>query len=73
MHTETLVKMANQIGTFFDAMPDRSEAVDGVAMHIRKSWTPAMRQQFLSHVNAGGAGLLPLVLQSVQAHHDMLQ
>lgn len=72
MHTETLVRMANQIGMFFDAMPDRNEALDGVAQHIRKFWTPAMRSQFLAHVDAGGAGLLPLVLQSVRAHRDML-
>lgn len=72
MHTETLVKMANQIGLFFDAMPDRQEAVNGVAQHIRKSWTPAMRNQFMQHVDAGGAGLLPLVQQSMQVHRSLL-
>ena len=73
MHTEPLVKMANQIGTFFDSMPDRSEALEGIAQHIRKFWVPRMRQRFLAHVDAGGAGLHPLVLQSVQAHRALLE
>ena len=73
MHTEPLVKMANQIGTFFDSMPDRSEALEGIAQHIRKFWVPRMRQRFLAYVDAGGAGLHPLVLQSVQAHRAVLE
>lgn len=72
MHIESLVKMANQIGDFFDALPDRAEALDGVALHIRKFWAPAMRRQFLAHVDGGGAGLHPLVLQSVRAHRAEL-
>ena len=38
MHTDPLVKMANQIGHFFEAMPDRPEALEGIAQHIRKFW-----------------------------------
>ncbi len=72
MHTDPLVKMANQIAAFFDAMPDRAEALEGVALHIRKFWVPRMRQRFLAHVDSGGAGLHPLVLQAVQAHRAVL-
>ncbi|MGP1629034.1 MAG: formate dehydrogenase subunit delta [Giesbergeria sp.] len=68
-----MVKMANQIGTFFDSMPDRGEALEGIAQHIRKFWVPRMRQRFLAHVDSGGAGLHPLVLQSVQAHREVLE
>ena len=49
MHTDPLVKMANQIAAFFDAMPDRAEALEGVALHIRKFWVPRMRQRFLAY------------------------
>ena len=34
------VKMANQIADFFGAMPDRAEALEGIAQHIRKFWVP---------------------------------
>ena len=73
MSSENLVKMANQIADFFGAMPNRAEALEGIAQHIRKFWVPRMRQRFLAHVDAGGAGLHPLVLQSVQAHRALLE
>jgi formate dehydrogenase subunit delta len=73
MHTDPLVKMANQIAAFFEAMPDRTEALEGLAQHIRKFWVPTMRQRFLALVDQGGAGLHPMVLQAVQAHRAMLQ
>ena len=31
MHTDPLVKMANQIANFFGAMPNRAEALEGIA------------------------------------------
>ena len=64
--------MANQIGNFFEAMPDRPEALQGIAQHIRKFWVPRMRQRFLAHVDSGGAGLHPVVMQAVQAHRTLL-
>lgn len=75
MHTDStapLIKMANQIGNFFEAMPDRPEALQGIAQHIRKFWVPRMRERFLAHVDSGGAGLHPVVLQAVQTHRDLL-
>ena len=49
MNIANLVSMANQIGTFFDAMPDRDEATRGVATHIRKYWAPRMREALVAH------------------------
>ena len=40
--------MANRIGEFFQAMPDRQEALLGVATHIRKFWDPRMRRELLA-------------------------
>lgn len=50
MDAQRLVVMANQIAEFFAGMPDRAEAVEGVATHLRQFWEPAMRQQLLAHV-----------------------
>jgi formate dehydrogenase subunit delta len=73
MHPEILVKMANQIGDFFEAMPDRPEALEGIAQHIRKFWEPRMRREFLAHLDtAGDASLKPLVAQAVAEHRSLI-
>ncbi|MDD0815843.1 formate dehydrogenase subunit delta [Curvibacter sp. HBC28] len=45
-HTSNLIVMANRIGQFFESMPDRPEALQGIANHIRKFWEPRMRAEF---------------------------
>jgi len=74
MDAENLVKMANQIGDFFAAFPDRAEALDGIAGHIRKFWAPPMRRQLLAHVDASGAaaGVSPIVNEALQAYREQL-
>ena len=73
MQIETLVHMANQIGQFFEAMPDRDEALEGVAQHVHRFWEPRMRRELLAHVDAGGEGLAPLVLDAIALHRAELQ
>ena len=58
-----LVRMANQIGTFFQSKP-HEEGVAGVAEHINRFWEPRMRRQFLAIVDGGGDGLLPIVREA---------
>jgi formate dehydrogenase subunit delta len=58
-----IVRMANQIGTFFNSKP-HEEGVAGTAEHINKFWEPRMRRHFFEVVDAGGAGLLPIVLDA---------
>lgn len=41
---EKLVRMANQIATFFHSKP-REEGITGVTEHINKFWEPRMRRQ----------------------------
>jgi len=60
---DKLVRMANQIGTFFLSKP-HDEGVAGVAEHINKFWEPRMRRQFFEIVDAGGDGLLPIVMEA---------
>ena len=73
MDVDNLIRMANRIGEFFQAMPDRAEAVDGVATHIRKFWEPRMRQALLAAVDAGAAeALLPVVRDALDLRRSEL-
>lgn len=56
-----LIRMANQIATFFASQPE-VERVDGVAAHINKFWEPRMRRRFHELVEDGAEGFLPLVI-----------
>ena len=67
MDADNLIRMANRIGDFFEAMPDRDEAVQGVATHIRKFWEPRMRNQIFEHLDAGGEGIDPLVRKALES------
>jgi hypothetical protein len=58
-----IVRMANQIGTFFESKP-HEEGVHGVAEHINKFWEPRMRRHFFEVFDAGGEGLKPIVLEA---------
>jgi formate dehydrogenase subunit delta len=59
-----LIYMANQIGKFFQSQ-GHDKAVSGVADHIRKFWDPRMRKAIYAHLEAGGAGLDPNVLEAL--------
>lgn len=73
MNTDKLVKMANQIGTFFEAWPDREQALEGIANHLSKFWDPRMRQALLTHLeNSADAGLSGIVRESLETHKSHL-
>ncbi|WP_114392770.1 formate dehydrogenase subunit delta [Oleisolibacter albus] len=65
MQSGELVRMANQIASYFGAYPE-AEAVPEIASHIRSFWDPRMRSALLAHVETGGEGLDPLVLKAVR-------
>lgn len=67
MDIHHLVKMANQIGDFFAAYPNRDEVVKSIAIHIKNSWDPRMRRQLIQHAQGDGADLKPLVREAVLA------
>jgi len=68
MDLENLVNMANRIGEFFAAMPDREQAREGIATHIQRYWEPRMRKRLLEHLDeAREAGLQPLVLEALSS------
>ncbi|ASY58367.1 MULTISPECIES: formate dehydrogenase subunit delta [Sinorhizobium] len=58
-----LIYMANQIATFFQSQPAH-EAAQGVATHINKYWESRMRRKLFEHIEHGGEGLNPLVLEA---------
>ena len=62
MDPAQLTKMANQIGAFFESMPDAEQATRDVASHIRRFWEPRMRAGLEAHVaTVGDAELKPIV------------
>ncbi len=66
MSLDKLVYMANQIGKFF-ASQGREQAVAGTADHIQKFWDPRMRAAIFAHLEAGGAGLDPVVRAALES------
>jgi len=74
MKADHLIEMANQIGMFFDSLPDREEALTGIAEHIRKFWEPRMRRTLLAALDGGGeqAGFTEIVLASLTKHREAL-
>lgn len=74
MHIDQLIRMANQIGSFFEAMPDRAQAVEDTAQHIKKFWEPRMRRELLVHVDsAGNTELNDMVAQALARHRSVLE
>lgn len=66
MSPDKLVRMANQIGAFFQSQKAET-VVPSIAEHIRKFWDPRMREALFAHLDAGGAGLDPPVREALKA------
>jgi formate dehydrogenase subunit delta len=70
---DTLIRMANQIGTFFESMPDRAEALAGIAKHLKNFWDPRMRNAFLALLDSADVhDIKAIVREAVQTHRGML-
>ncbi|HEY3599731.1 MAG TPA: formate dehydrogenase subunit delta [Paraburkholderia sp.] len=73
MDEHNLIDMANRIGEFFDSMPDREEALAGIADHIRRFWEPRMRRTLLASLDEGRTGeMSEIVREALIANHDKL-
>ena len=73
MDIHTLTRMANQIGGFFEAMPDRQEALAGITLHIKRFWEPRMRRELQDYLQqADNSELLPIVREALQADSSWL-
>jgi formate dehydrogenase subunit delta len=63
MEQRDMIRMANQIATFFNAAGPEV-AVRDTAEHINKFWDPHMRTQLFAHLDRGGADLDPTILKA---------
>lgn len=66
MDNSNLIKMANNIGSFFKSEPDRDLAIQGVEQHIRNFWEPRMRKQITEYLDNGGNELMDIVAEAVK-------
>ena len=65
--------MANAIGEFFEADPDRQAALEGIAGPLKRFWDPRMRREILQWVEEHqGEGLKPIVLDAIRSHRHAL-
>jgi formate dehydrogenase subunit delta len=63
MSVEKITRMANDIAKFMESKP-HDEGMTLLAAHINDFWDPRMRRQLFEILDAGGAGLRPLVLDA---------
>ena len=56
MQHQDMIRMANQIASFFNGSGPE-EAVRDAAEHINKFWDPRMRSVLIAHLERGGDGL----------------
>lgn len=66
MSADKIVRMANDIAKFMESKP-HAEGMSLLASHINDFWEPRMRRQLFQLLDAGGAGLRPLVLDAAGA------
>ena len=65
MQIEKLIKMANAIGEFFNADPDKDAAVESIKNHLLRAWEPRMRREIIDYCRKDGNGLAEPVKQAV--------
>jgi formate dehydrogenase subunit delta len=64
MKTDKLIRMANQIATFFKSYPEE-QAIKGIHDHLLAFWTPGMRHLLVDYVSRNCDGLDPLVTRAL--------
>lgn len=67
MNPAKLIRMANRIGDFFAAMPDREQAIGDVAGHIARTWEPRMIRDLRAHIAENGAAELSAIVRAALA------
>jgi formate dehydrogenase subunit delta len=61
METRDMVRMANQMATFFKSY-GVEEGTKELAAHINNFWAPPIRREFFEYVALGGKGFEPMVM-----------
>jgi formate dehydrogenase subunit delta len=65
MKIERLIKMANDIGNFFNSESDKEIAAEGIKNHLLRSWDPRMRKAIIAYCQEDGSELSDLVKTAV--------
>ena len=65
MKIERLIKMANDIGDFFNAESNKEIAAEGITKHILRSWEPRMRRDIIAYCQQDGSALSELARKAV--------
>ena len=63
METRDMIRMANQIATFFKGYGE-VEGTREIATHINNYWEPRMRKMFFEHIAQGGKEFEPMVIKA---------
>ena len=61
---DQIVRMANDIASFFAGEPDHDKAVAGIVVHISRFWEPRMRRKLVERIEAGTTELDPLAREA---------
>lgn len=75
MEIRSLIKMINDIGNFYQTMPDSSKAIENMAKHIRSFWDPRMRESMNTYLEThtdGKSSEGEVTDFSMKAYHYML-
>ena len=62
MSEDRLIRMANQIATFFEVQPGDGAAA--VAAHLNENWSVPMRAGLIAQIRAGAEGVHPLLAEA---------
>ncbi len=65
MKIERLIKMANDIGDFFNAESNKEIAAEGISKHILRSWDPRMRRDIIAYCQQDGSALSEIARKAV--------
>jgi formate dehydrogenase subunit delta len=65
MKIERLIKMANDIGDFFNAESNKEIAAEGITKHILRSWDPRMRREIIAYCQQDGSALSDVVRTAI--------
>lgn len=65
MKIERLIKMANDIGNFFNSETDKEIAAEGIKNHLLRSWDPRMRKAIIAYCQEDGSELSSLVKTAI--------
>lgn len=73
MDANNLIRMANKIGVFFESMPNRAQAVEDIASHLKRFWDPRMRRAILKLIDdKQDEAMTDIVREAINTHRALL-